>query len=324
MKPPAFWWQAPGTLARMLSTLSWIWQAVTARRMRQKGTTPGVPVICVGNLTLGGTGKTPTVIAILERFGNATPHVVMRGHGGALKGPVRVDPTRHSAAEVGDEALLLAAFAPVWVARNRASGALEAVAAGASHIVLDDGFQNPSLTKDLSYIVVDAETAFGNGCVVPAGPLREPVAAGLKRADHLIVVGPPDARRQFLSQHTLSLPVTEAEILPLQTGMDWRGLRVVAFAGIGRPAKFFDTLKRLGAEVVASEALGDHAPIGPHLFARFQALAKSQQAQLVTTEKDAVRLPTDARRQVLVLPVRLQFADAAKIDGDLNSLDQAS
>ena len=328
MQAPRFWSRppaAPGLLARLLAPLALIWATVTRRRVaRAPKTRLSVPVICVGNLSAGGTGKTPTVAALVERLAGrgVAAHVISRGHGGTLEGPVRVDPARHSAAQVGDEPLLLAAIAPVWVGRDRAATGLAAAAGGAEAVIMDDGFQNPDLSKDLSLVVVDAEAGFGNGRVMPAGPLREPVAAGLARADMVLAIGPPEVRAALREDWPAlgRLPGGGGVLAPLATGMDWVGLRALAFAGIGRPEKFFRTLRDLGAEVVATRAFGDHAPYDARVLARLEAEARAAGAQLVTTEKDAVRLPASFRRQVLVVPVRLTLDDAASLDTALDAL----
>ena len=321
MRPPAFWFthpDQPNWKARALAPLAALVARATRRRVAQPGFRANIPVICVGNLNMGGTGKTPTVIALIERLyaKGIHAHVVSRGYGGRLDGPLQVDPKQHAASDVGDEPLLIAAFGPTWIAKNRADGVRAAQDAGAQVILLDDGFQNPSVVKDLSIVVVDAVAGFGNGRVAPAGPLREPVSTGLARANAVLVIGPPTQRTRFLGiwGGAITQPILGGELVPLRTGMDWTGERVFAFAGIGRPEKFFATLRAMGADVVKTQPLDDHQQLSEALMKRLEIEAFALGAQLVTTEKDAVRLPASFQQRILTVSVRLDIDDWSALD----------
>lgn len=317
MKPPLFWLRPPdrpGIWARVLTPLSWIWQAASARRWaRGAQADVAVPVICVGNINIGGTGKTPTVIELVSRLSDlgVRPHILSRGYGGRLQGPVQVDAKTHSADDVGDEPILLSAFAPTWVAKDRVAGARLAARAGADVVVMDDGMQNPSLRKALTILVVDAAVGFGNGRILPAGPLRQSVAEGIARADLTLAIGSKEAVRSLRGTWPAlsGKSIVRGHIDVLQTGMDWEGLKVIAFAGIGRPAKFFDSLRSVGADIAATHEFGDHARIPLSALMRMEREAQATGAQLVTTEKDAARLPKSFQQKVLTLPVRLVLVD---------------
>jgi tetraacyldisaccharide 4'-kinase len=326
LSTPRWWYSRDRRVMPMtrglLTPLSWAWAGVTARRIaRATPVDAGVPVVCVGNVTMGGAGKTPIVRELARRLGG---HVLTRGYGGRLAGPVRVDPERHTSTDVGDEPVMLARDLPVWVSRERASGALAAAEAGARVVVMDDGHQNPSLEKALSLVVVDGETRngewpFGDGRVFPAGPMREPLAVGLARADASIVLLPTDleAPDPELLAALSAKPVLVARLQP--EGPTPAG-PLVGFAGIGKPWKFERALTAAGAE------LADFAPFPDHFAydaASLKLLAKRAAqfgAALVTTEKDWVRLPPDWRAQVTAWRVRAVFEDEAALDRLLSGL----
>lgn len=319
-RAPAFWFNhPPGLIASFLRPLGALYAAGTAQRLaRGRRVRLDIPVICIGNLNAGGTGKTPTVIALAQRLTSQgiAVRIVSRGYGGSVIHPTRVNEIHHTATEVGDEPLLMSAFAPVWVANDRLEGAMAAIADGAQLILLDDGFQDPKLFYDLSLVVADAAKGFGNGLCLPAGPLREPVETGLSRADAVISIGNTTAQEHFDQTWAgkVNKPHFRAVLEPLKTGIDWPGHKVLAFAGIGHPEKFFSTLRSLGADLVRAESLDDHQPLTPKLLQRLKAEAQITGAQLVTTEKDAARLPHDFRHDVITLPVRLQLADWPSLD----------
>jgi len=329
MKPPEFWNKKPdqaGLWPLILAPLSKIWQWLGARRWKKGPHVKiGIPVICIGNVNLGGTGKTPTVIEVVTRLiaMGKNPHVVTKGYKGELIGPIVVDPSIHTANDVGDEPLLLAAFAPTWVSKDRHIGARAARVYGADVIVLDDGLQNPAVAKDLTILVVDAEMGFGNGHVVPAGPLRETIEDAVAKTNLLLTIAPNSENHdRFLNNWDAvkQLPHAAASIKPLKTGMDWDGMHALAFAGIGRPEKFYNTLKELGVVLKGTRSFDDHQTISTSLLLRLENEAWEMGAQLVTTEKDAVRLPKEWQQKVLTVPVRLEIHDPEIVDKALKSL----
>lgn len=315
MRPPEFWNIKEGrdgapvirTVLRPLGAL-YAW-AGRRRRAQTQPLDPGVPVICVGNATLGGTGKTPIAIYLmksLRRLG-VNAHGLTRGYGGQLKGPIPVNP-RHTAEDVGDEPLLIARSGPVWVAAARDEGAVAAVSEGADAIIMDDGHQNPLLEKTLSLLVVDAEVGFGNGCVFPAGPLREPLSDALERTDAVILMKPtPDYEIDSHLADQLSGQIVIPAYLSPKTNPP-KG-KLYAFAGIGRPNKFFDSLRRLGAELVEEVPFADHHRFSDTEIEGLFVLAAEYDAALITTEKDHVRLPPGYRRGIHSFPVEVRFED---------------
>ncbi len=295
MRDPAFWWRPAGLAAAVLSPLAAGYGAVAAWRMGRPGANAGIPVVCAGNLTVGGAGKTPTAIAVADilKAAGHRPFFLSRGYGGALTGPVLVDAASHRAADVGDEPLLLTRTAPTFVAADRVAGAQAAKAVGAGVIVMDDGFQNPSLAKTLSIVVVDGRRGIGNARVLPAGPLRAPLDVQLRHAHAVLFIGGSDERIASEAQER-SMPVFHGTLEPSAEAVAaLRGRPVLAFAGIGDPEKFFATLSDAGLDVRARQAFPDH-----HRYRRIEAADLLAQAEAeglvpVTTEKDWVRLAGD-------------------------------
>jgi tetraacyldisaccharide 4'-kinase len=318
MRPPEFWLTGAGPWPRLLAPMAALNSALgRARRRLVHPATAGVPVICIGNLTAGGTGKTPTAIAIARLLAekNLAVQFLTRGYGGRLTGPVSVDAGVHEAAEVGDESLLLAETAPCWVARDRVRGAAAAIAAGAQVLVLDDGFQNPALEHDLDIVVVDGATGFGNGRVIPAGPLREKIADGLARASAAVIMGADTAKNAaHIGALAPDLPLLTAHLAPTEGAEQLAGQKVFAFAGIGRPEKFFATIEEIGAELAGFRAFADHHPYDANEIMAICEAAQEAGAKPVTTAKDAVRLPAEARAMVEVVKVEAVFDNPAALN----------
>ena len=316
MRAPAFWAAERGGLpAAALAPVSRLYDAAAlARAALVRPARAAVPVICVGNFTVGGAGKTPAVLALAALLADdgIRPHILTRGYGGSERGPLRVDAARHDARAVGDEALLLARAAPTWLCRDRPAGATAAAAAGAPLVLMDDGMHNPSLAKDLCLAVIDGGAGLGNGRVLPAGPLREPLARGLGRADAVVLVG-PDRKGALAALGSPAMPVIEATLVPGDEARALKGRPVVAFAGIGRPEKFFETLEEIGCTVVARHAFPDHHRYKASEIAAIITEADERNAVPVTTEKDHARLLPEAQGAVRTLPVTLAWRDPARI-----------
>lgn len=326
MRAPDHWQNAGHWLARVLTPVASLYASVTRARARMVvPQRASIPVVCVGNITAGGSGKTPVAIAIAKRLAalGEKPTFLTRGYGGRLPGPLLVDADTSHAIDVGDEPLLLARSFPTIVSGNRPKGAEMAGNNGASVVVMDDGFQNPSLHKDAGIVVIDAATGLGNGLLIPAGPMREAADDALARAHCLVVMGKGDAADDVISRaRSLDLPVFAGTLVPAGDAEQWRGKRVLAFAGIGKPQKFFDTLKDLGADIRETQAFGDH-----HSFTDDEAQALLSRARdgaltLVTTEKDMARLGgsghsgalAELRTHARTLPVEVAFDDPEALD----------
>ena len=318
MKAPQFWYEPNTWKAKFLYPLGYFYNLLTLLRGKlAKPQSYSCLTICIGNLNVGGTGKTPTTIALAQHFlkKGLQVHVVSRGYKGKFQGTFLVDPQKHKSDEVGDEPLLMSEFTSVWVSNKRKNGIAAAENAGAQIVLLDDGFQDPSFHKDFSLIVVDGEKGFGNKKCMPAGPLRENIVQGFKRADALVIVGQRIYKFDTFPTH---LKIIHSTLKPIETGMNWKEGKYLAFAGIADPSKFFKTLRSLGANLIDCVALSDHQKLNGQVLKRLERKANSAHAQLVTTEKDAVRLSNTYRKKVLSLPVRIEFDDKNELENLFN------
>tara|TARA_B100001559_G_scaffold265789_1_gene232018 strand:- start:917 stop:1876 length:960 start_codon:yes stop_codon:yes gene_type:complete len=318
MKAPQFWYEPNTWKAKFLYPLGYFYNLLTLLRGKlAKPQSYSCLTICIGNLNVGGTGKTPTTIALAQHFlkKGLQVHVVSRGYKGKFQGTFLVDPQKHKSDEVGDEPLLMSEFTSVWVSNKRKNGIAAAENAGAQIVLLDDGFQDPSFHKDFSLIVVDGEKGFGNKKCMPAGPLRENIVQGFKRADALVIVGQRIYKFDTFPTH---LKIIHSTLKPIETGMNWKEGKYLAFAGIADPSKFFKTLRSLGANLIDCVALSDHQNLDGQVLKRLERKANSAHAQLVTTEKDAVRLSKTYRKKVLSLPVRIEFDDKNELENLFN------
>lgn len=322
MRDPAFWWRKAGFVASLLTPVGLIYGAIAARRMAGKGARAGIPVLCVGNFTLGGAGKTPTVIALARMLADTGEHpfCLTRGYGGTLTGPKLVDSHKDLAAQVGDEALLLAHAAPTVVARDRVAGAAFARAQGAGVLIMDDGLQNASLAKDFTLVVIDARRGIGNRCTFPAGPLRAPLAAQLAHTDALLVVGEGDgADGAVMQARARGLPVLHGRLVPDPAAVAaLKGRHVLAFAGIGYPEKFFATAEAAGIAVTGRRKFSDHYRYTAEDAGELIMDAEHGGLALLTTEKDRARMAGEPLLEALAkrahtLPVTMLVEEADEL-----------
>ncbi|MDP3371673.1 MAG: tetraacyldisaccharide 4'-kinase [Candidatus Paracaedibacteraceae bacterium] len=310
-RSPRFW-DKKQWMSYFLIPLSWLWTRIAKwNEKSMESEEVSVPVICVGNLVMGGAGKTPTVIAlvdILKQMGH-TPHILSRGYGAYIRNAIQVNPDKHNYLQVGDEPLLLASAATTWAGPNRVQSAKAAILQGATILLMDDGLQNHSLKKDLSFIVVDAIQGIGNGLVFPAGPLREPIESGANRAQAMILIGNDNTSSLDFKNHQFTAQITCIK----NTFEKNHNKRVVAFAGIGYPEKFRNTLEKNGFIVCEFIDYADHHPYTIHDMIKLIKAAEDHEAVLITTSKDWFRIPSHYRNVVETLPIALKFAHPDQI-----------
>ncbi len=333
LRTPRFWGPGRGMITGpLLSPLSAVYRfGSLVREAWAEPRRPAIPLICVGNVVAGGAGKTPTVMALAElpNLAMHAPHFITRGYGGRLSvpggQPVRVNPSEHDADAVGDEAMLLARKGPTWICRDRIAAVAAAKASGARLALLDDGFQNPTIGKTLSILVIDGAYGTGNGRVLPAGPLREPLVAGLARTDLVVLIGRDERHIVEVvegnhGRYGPAAPIVQAHFAPIGDALAHAQRDVVAFAGIGRPDKLFATLKRLGCGILHKESFPDHHRYSRGEVERLLERAAKAGAPCITTAKDRERLPADLRDAVAILGVTLVFDDAEKVNALLREM----
>ena len=327
LKAPKFWFSEKNLalfFANILFPLSVIWKFFSTRRiMNGKYEEFTIPIICVGNINIGGSGKTPTTIALAKIFleNKTKVHIISKGYKGIIKGPKKVTET-DDAYHVGDEPVLMSKFAPVWVAKNRKNAIIAAIEDGAELLILDDGFQDPSIKKTFSIITVDAEIAFGNRKILPSGPLREPISAALSRADVLLVIGRKHQRERFIKSIKVpkELNVFGAEMQVVKSGIYLDKARFVAVAGIAHPEKFFNSIQKFGGKITKKFSLPDHENYTPRLLRKLKKASLNNNAQLITTEKDFVRIPKNERHNFIFLPIKLQFSEELELINSIKSV----
>ena len=304
-------WQQTGLVPLLLYPFSLIYRMASAfPRMTTSPWRANVPVICVGNIVAGGAGKTPITIDIAMRLKNIgkNPHIITRGYGGDAMGPIMVEAGANWH-DTGDEAILLSATAPTWVAKDRKAGVTSATNNGADTVILDDGFQNPSLVKDLSIVVVDGGFGFGNKMLLPAGPLRESINSGISRANAVVIIGDDkQGARASILESNPKIEILQAHLQPTN-GDELKGRDVVAFAGIGRPEKFFETLAEIGCNIKSSHPFPDHHEYSVRDISPILEMAEKINAVVVTTEKDAVKIPVNMLEKITIIKVGIEWSD---------------
>ena len=319
MKTPSFW-HADGFIPKLLEPLAQLYKCLSflERSLRSK-TKIDVPVLCIGNLVSGGAGKTPIALSIGQKL-NAKHNIsfLTRGYGGIEAGPIEVNPDEHSSYEVGDEALILSEVGPTWVSRNRIAGAIAAKNAGFEIVIMDDGFQHTSLVKTLSFVIIDGPYGFGNGRLIPAGPLREPIYSGLKRADVIVLVG--EVNPSIIELLPNNKPLLRASLVPAEMGTQLSNNNVIGFAGIGRPTKFLETLEKMGLNIIDFVAFPDHYRFRESEIRELYEKATEVDAILVTTFKDMKRVPKSVAHLCQPIGITVVWEDDNEIQQLLDSV----